>query len=214
MILISKTLHPYNLTLHTDLNLFHQKYDSIWVEFKTSKNKTERSTLLNISYTPSKSNKIEFVDDFALSVDFAQSNNSNIVLLGDYNLNYLNTQSKQSLDTILTLYSLEVVNKTTPTCSKTLIDYFITDLNLTKLKIKVSSFTAPNITDHLATFLISELKLVVETVPIKRFIGDESNYSEKEFETVPTSINWESFYRHNNPEKMFNVFISNIVGCL
>ena len=103
--------------------------------------------------------------------------------MGDYNLNYLNTQAKQSLDTILTLYNLEVVNKTTPSCSKSLIDYFITDLNLTKLKIKVSSFTAPIITDHLATFLISELKLVVETVPIKRTICDESNYAEKEFES-------------------------------
>ena len=47
MIFIPKILHP---KLHTDINLFHQKYDSIWVEFKTSKNKTERSTLLNISY--------------------------------------------------------------------------------------------------------------------------------------------------------------------
>ena len=126
MLLIPKTLHP---TLRRDLNLFHQKYDSIWVDFKISKNKTERSTFLNISYTPSKSNKIEFVDNFALSVDFAQTYNSNIVLLGDYNLNYSNTQAKQSLDTILTPYNLEVVNKTTPTHSKTLIDYFNTDLN-------------------------------------------------------------------------------------
>ena len=103
-------LKSYTPKLHTDLNLVHQKNDSIWVEFKTSKNKTERSTLLNISYNPNKSNKIEFVDELALSVDFAQSYNSNIVLLGDYNLNYLNTQEKDSFDTILTPYNLEVVN--------------------------------------------------------------------------------------------------------
>ena len=55
MILIPKILHPKQ---RTDLSLFDQNYDSIWVEFKTSKNKTERSTLLNISYNPNKSNKI------------------------------------------------------------------------------------------------------------------------------------------------------------
>ena len=64
MILIPKILHP---KLRTDLNLFHQKYDSIWVEFKISKNKTERSTLLNISYIPNKSNKTEFVHELAVS---------------------------------------------------------------------------------------------------------------------------------------------------
>ena len=157
MILIPKILNP---KLRTDLNLFHQKYDSIWVEFKTSQNKTEKSTLLNFSYNPNKSNKIEFVDEFALSVDFAQSYNSNIVLMGDYNLNYLNTEEKESLDTILTPYNLEVVNKSTSTHSKTLIDYIITDLNSNELKNKNINFTPPIITDHLATILISELKLV------------------------------------------------------
>ena len=74
MIIIPDILHP---KLSTDLNLFQQKYDSIWVEFKSSK-KTERSTLLTISYT----------------------------------------------------------NKMTPTHSKALIDYIITDSNSNKLENK------------------------------------------------------------------------------
>ena len=112
IILIRKILHP---KLRADLSLIHQKYDSIWVEYKTSKNKTERSTLLNISYNQNKSNKTEFVNELALSVEFAQSYNSNIVLMGDYNPNYLITEEKESLDTILTPYHLEVFNKLTRT---------------------------------------------------------------------------------------------------
>ena len=112
IILIRKILHP---KLRAYLSLIHQKYDSIWVEYKTSKSKTERSTLLNISYNQNKSNKTEFVNELALSVEFAQSYNSNIVLMGDYNPNYLITEEKESLDTILTPYHLEVVNKLTQT---------------------------------------------------------------------------------------------------
>ena len=133
MILILDILHP---KLRTDLNLFHQKYDSIWVEFKTSKNKTERSTLLSISYNPNNSNKTEFVDELALSVELAQLNNSNFVMMGDYNLNYLNTEEKKSLDTVFKHYNLEVVNKLTPTHSKALIDYIITDSNSNELENK------------------------------------------------------------------------------
>ena len=51
MILISKFLHP---KLRTVLNLIHQKFKSILVNFKTPKNKTERSTLLIISCNPNK----------------------------------------------------------------------------------------------------------------------------------------------------------------
>ena len=36
MILVPELLHP---KLRTDLNLFHQNNDSIWVEIKTSKKK-------------------------------------------------------------------------------------------------------------------------------------------------------------------------------
>ena len=80
MITIPKILNPI---LRTDLNFFHQKYDGIWVKIKTSKNKTEMSTLFNTSYNPNESNKIEFVAELALSVDFAQSFSSNMVLRGD-----------------------------------------------------------------------------------------------------------------------------------
>ena len=119
---------------------------------------------------------IEFVDELALSVDFAQSYNSNFVLLGDYNPNYLNTEDKGSLDTNLTLYKIEVVNKLRPTHSKTLIDYITTGLNSTELKKKVLNFTPPIKTDHLATILISNLKIVDKTVPFKRTIYDRSNF--------------------------------------
>ena len=132
MIIIPDILHP---KLSTDLNLFHQKYDNIWVEFKSSK-KTERSTLLSISYNPNNSNKTEFVDELALSVELAPLNNSNIVMMGDYNLNYLNTEEKESLDTVFKHYNLEVVNKLTPTHSKALIDYIKTDSNSNKLENK------------------------------------------------------------------------------
>ena len=99
--------------------------------------------------------------------------------MGDYNHNYLNTEEKKSLDTILKLYNFEVVNKSTPNYSKTLIDYFITDLNSTKLKNNILNITPTDITDHLATILISELKSVEKTVPFKRTIYDRSKYSVK-----------------------------------
>ena len=54
MILIPKIFQP---KLRVDLNSFDQKFDSIWVELKTSKKKIERSTLLNISYNANKSKK-------------------------------------------------------------------------------------------------------------------------------------------------------------
>ena len=84
MIPIPKILLPI---LRRDLNLLHQKYDSIWVEIKTSKNKIETSIVFNTSYNPIESNKIEFVAELALSVGFAKSCSSNIVLRDDYNAN-------------------------------------------------------------------------------------------------------------------------------
>ena len=85
MLLIYKILKP---KLRTDLSIFHQKHDRIGVEFKTSKNKTEISTQLKISYNRYKFNKTEFVEKLALSVDFAQSHYSNIVHMGDYKIIY------------------------------------------------------------------------------------------------------------------------------
>ena len=57
-------------------------------------------------------------------------------MMGDYNLNYLNTEEKESLDTVFKHYNLEVVNKLTPTHSKALIDYIITDSNSNKQENK------------------------------------------------------------------------------
>ena len=84
----------------------------------------------------------------------------------------LNNVEKETLDTILTSYNLEVVKKLAPTHSKTLIDYIIPDLNSTDLKNQGLNLTPPIITDHLATILISELKLVNKTAPFKRTIYD------------------------------------------
>ena len=66
-------------------------------------------------------------------------------------------------------------------------------------------------TDHLATILISGLKLFDKTMPFKRIFYNRSKSSEKQLETALTSISWESFYRQNNPEKTFNVFNFNVV---
>ena len=106
----------------------HKKYDSIWIEFKAGLNKNDRTTLLSLAYNPKRNNKTDFLEDLAKPIDHAQSFNSNLILLGDYNLKYLNEDDKQSVDTILIPYNLDVTNKLTPTHSKALIDYIITDL--------------------------------------------------------------------------------------
>ena len=118
MILIPKIAHP---KLHTDLSLLHQKYVEIWVHFEISKNKTERSTLLNNFYIPNKFNKTEF----AINLLHQLTSHSPMIqycFMGNYNLNYFNTEEKECLDTILTTYNIEAVNKSIATHSKTLID--------------------------------------------------------------------------------------------
>ena len=143
-----------------------------------------------------------------------QSFNSNLFLLGDYNLNYLSEDDKQSLDTILIPYNLDVTNKLTPTHSKALIDYFITDLGIKDLTNNSMVFTPPIRTDHQATAFITELKLNKNVRPIKRKIYDKSNYSISKFKQKLSAINWRSFYSNNNPEIMLDIFTSNIADTL
>ena len=81
-----------------DLDLLHQKYEGHWVEFKTSKKKTVRSTKINSSHNPKKYNKTEFVEKFALSLDFAQSKTLVIVHMGNYKLNDSHNEEKKCLD--------------------------------------------------------------------------------------------------------------------
>ena len=192
----------------------HKKYDSIWIEFKAELNKNDRTTLLNPAYTPNRNNKTDFLEDLAKSIDHAQSFNSNLILLGDYNLNYLNEDDKQSLDTILIPYNLDVTNKLTPTHSKALIDYIITDLGIKDLTNISIVFTSPIKTDHQATAFITELKLNNNVRPIKRKIYDKSNYSNYKFKQKLSAINWRSFYSNNNPEIMLDIFTSNIADTI
>ena len=91
------------------------------------------------------------------------------------------------------LYDLENVIKSIPTHSKTLSEYIITDLNSTELQKNVFNFTPPIITVHLATIFVSDLELVDKTVPFKRTFYDRSKFSEEEFKTALTRINWDSF---------------------
>ena len=167
MLLVPKKLNP---KVRHDLNNMHKKYDSIWIEFKAGLNKNDRATLLNLAYNPNRNNKTDFLEDLAKPIDHAQSFNSNLILLGDYNLNYLNEDDKQSLNTILIPYNLDVTNKLTPTHSKALIDYIITDLGIKDLTNNSIVFTPPIKTDHQATALITELKLNNNERPIKRKI--------------------------------------------
>ena len=192
----------------------HKKYDSIWIEFKAGLNKNDRTTLLNLAYNPNRNNKTDFLEDLAKSIDHAQSFNSNLILLGDYNLNYLNEDDKQSLDTILIPYNLDVTNKLTPTQSKALIDYIITDLGIKDLTNNSIVFIPPIKTDHQATAFITELKLNNNVRPTKRKIYDKSNYSNYKFKQKLSAINWRSFYSNNNPAIMLDIFTSNIADTI
>ena len=211
MLLVPKKLNP---KVRHDLNNMHKKYDSIWIEFKAGLNKNDRTTLLNLAYNPSRNNKTDFLEDLAKSIDHAQSFNSNLILLGDYNRNYLTEDDKQSLDTILIPYNLYVTNKLTPTHSKALIDYIITNLDIKDLTNNSIVFTPPIKTDHQATAFITELKLNNNVRSIKRKIYDKSNYSNYKFKQKLSAINWRSFYSNNNPEIMLDIFTSNIADTI
>ena len=211
MLLVPKKLNP---KIRHDLNNMHKNYDSIWIEFKTGLNKNDRTTLLNLAYNPDRNNKTDFLEDLGKSIHHAQSFNSNLNLLGDYNLNYLNEDDKQSLDTILIPYNLDVTNKLTPTHSKALIDYIISDLSIQGLSNNSLKFTPPIKTDHQATAFITELKLNNNISLIKRKIIDKSNYSDYKFKQKLSAINWRSFYSNRNPEVMFDIFTSNIADTI
>ena len=169
-----------------------------------------RETLLNLAYNSNKNNKTDFLEDLAKSIDHAESFHSNLILLGDYNLNYLNEDDTQYLDKILIPYNLDVTNKLTPTHSKALIDYIITDLSIKDLTNNSIVFTPPSKTDHQATAFITELKLNNNARPIKREIYEQSNYSDYKLKQKLSAINWRSFYSNKNPEVMFDIFTSNI----
>ena len=156
MLLDPKKLNP---KVKHDLNNMHKNYGNICIEFKARMKKIDRTTLLSLANNPNRNNKTDYLEDLAKSIDHAQSFNSNLILLGDYNLNYLNEDDKQSLDTILIPYNLDVTNKLTPTHSKALIDYIITDLSIKDLINKSIIFIPPIKTDHQATAFITELKL-------------------------------------------------------
>ena len=147
MLLVPKKLNP---KVGHDLNNMHKKYDNIWIEIKAGLNKNDKTILLNLAYNPNRNNKTDFLEDLAKLINHAQSFNSNLILLGDYNLNYLNEDDKQSLDTILIPYNLDVTNKITPTHSKALIDYIITDLGIKDLTNNSIVFIPPIKTDHQA----------------------------------------------------------------
>ena len=211
MLLVPKKLNP---KVRHDLSIMHKKDDSIWIEFKAGLNKNDRTTLLNLAYNPNKNIKTDFLEDLAKSIDHAQSFNSNLILLGDNNLNYLNEDDKQSIDTILIPYNLNVTNKLTPTHSKALIDYIITDLGIKDLTNNSIVFTPPIKTDHQATPFITELKLNNNVRPIKRKIYDKSNYSKYNFKQKLSALNWRSFYSINNPDIMLDIFTSNIADTI
>ena len=206
MLLVPKKLNP---KIRHDLNNVHKNFDSIWIKFKAGLNKNDRATLLNLAYNRNRNNKTDFLEDLAKSIDHAQSFNSNLILLGDYNLNYLNEDDKQSLDTILITYNLDVTDKLTPTHSKALIEYIITDLGIKDLTNNSIVFTPPIKTDHLATAFITELKLNNNVRSIKRKIYDKSNYFNYKFKQKLSAINCRSFYSNNNPEKLLDIFTSN-----
>ena len=101
------------------------------------------------------------------------------------NYNKLNTEEKESSDIISMPFNLEIVNKSITTHLKTLIEYIITDLNSTELKNKILNYVPTIITDHFATFLISELKLDCKSLRAQSAI-DQNIW--KIVETVLTSI--------------------------
>ena len=192
----------------------HKKYESMWIEFKAGLNKSDRTTLINLAYNPNRNNKTDFLEDQAKSIDHAQSFNSNIILLGDYNLNYLNEDDKQSSDTILIPFNLDVTNKLTPTHSKAVIDYIITDLGIKDLTNTSIVFTPPIKTAHQATAFVRKVKLNNNIRSIKRKIYDKSNYSNYKFKQKLSAINWRSFYSNNSPELMLDIFTSNITDTI
>ena len=192
----------------------HKKYDSILIEFKAGLNKNDRNTLLNVAYNSNRNNKTDFLDDLAKNIDHAQSFNANLILLGDYNLNYLNKDDKLSLDTIFIPYNLDVTNILTPTHSKALFAYIITELSKNDLTINSIVLTPSIKIGHQPTAFITELKLNNNVRSIKRKIYDKSNYSDNKLKQKLSAINWRSFFSNNNPEVIFEIFTSNIADTI
>ena len=67
MLRVPKNLSP---KLRQDPYMLHNKYISSWIEIKKLIEKMKKKhTLLKVLYNPDKNNKVDFIEELAISID-------------------------------------------------------------------------------------------------------------------------------------------------
>ena len=91
-------------------------------------------------------------------------------------------------------YSLQPCNQSLPTMQKftSLIDYIITDDTSDKHRTKI--FKSYLKTDHLATILFSNFRMMLKKLPTTKFLFDKKHYSKENFCATLRSLNWAYLY--------------------
>ena len=207
----------YEFSLRTDLDLFNEKIETVFIEIKKDKIGSPKDVIIGTIYRPPKKPINLFTEELSKLLSTLAKENKILYLMGDYNINLLNADSHiHTSEFIEMMYSfalMPIVNKPTRihNVSASLIDNIYCN-NIKSNHLIFDGIFLCDITDHFPVFCVNNFeKEKFSSHIIKHRVFSEQNMIN--FKEKLLNLSWNNVISNDSPEESFSNFHTTYVDC-
>ena len=201
-----------NFKLRSDLQSFDKKiYESIFIELIQP---NAKNILIGCFYKPPDTSVSDFNSSISNVLCTLSFENKISYLMGDFNINLLNCDMHQATNYFVNLLTsnsfFPLISKPTRITSSTatLIDNIFTN----NLEFNMASgILYSDLSDHFPIFQITQIKLISDSTPKKKYIRQINSYSTSQFLSKLKNIDWTFLYDLNSVNDFYDRFANCII---